>query len=121
MSRFVIHRHSGYGPVHWDLMLECGEALATWRIEADPLTASSGRPIEATRIAGHRKAYLDYEGPIAGGRGRVDVVDRGQLHILSSSKDLWELELDGEIFCGRFELLRGETGHEWTFLEVLIA
>jgi len=103
-------------------MLESGERLASWGIGADPLAASSGRPVEATRIADHRKAYLDYEGPVSGGRGRVNAVDRGQLHILSSGEDLWEFEFDGEILCGRFELHRSETEcAKWTFCEVLIA
>ena len=106
MRRFVLHRHSGCRPVHWDLMLETGDALATWRITADPLAISPGGPIEAIRIHDHRKAYLDYAGAISGDRGRVEPQDSGQFSVTSDDDDLWTFELSGARLHGRFELRR---------------
>ena len=104
MRRFVLHKHSGYGPTHWDLMLEIDDALATWRIDADPLAISPDGQIEAARIHDHRKAYLDYSGEVSGARGRVDPQDSGQLSIASGDDDLWTFELGGSVLRGRFEL-----------------
>jgi hypothetical protein len=115
MRRFVLHRHSDYGPTHWDLMLEVDDALATWRIESDPLAILPGEQIEAIRIHDHRKAYLDYSGEVSGGRGRVEARDSGQLTAVSEDDDLWTFELCGSILQGRFEL-RSVSGNDnrWT-------
>lgn len=75
-DRFVILHHRQEGSEHWDLMLERGEVLWTWRLDRDPLDPRN-YPIPAERIGDHRKAYLTYEGPISGGRGTVRRVDQG--------------------------------------------
>ncbi|MCP4375845.1 MAG: hypothetical protein GY794_06685 [bacterium] len=111
----MLHRHSDYGPTHWDLMLEVDDALATWQIESDPLAMLPAEPITATRIHDHRKAYLDYSGQVSGGRGRVAVADSGQLTVASEDDNLWTFELRGSILQGRFEL-RAVSGNDnrWT-------
>jgi hypothetical protein len=106
MRRFVLHKHSDYGPTHWDLMLETGDVLATWRVEADPLAISPGRQIESTRIHDHRRAYLDYSGQVSGGRGLVARQDAGRLSVTSCDDDLWRFELGGSVLQGLFELRR---------------
>jgi len=106
MKRFVLHRHSRFGPTHWDLMLEIDDALATWRIGAETLSILPGGEIDAARIQDHRKAYLDYSGAISGGRGRVEPHDSGQLAVTSEDIDLWTFELCGSILQGPFELRR---------------
>jgi hypothetical protein len=73
LPRFVILEHDW--PVrHWDLMLEAGESLRTWRLAA-PLTAEA--QIAAQAIGDHRLHYLDYEGPVSGNRGSVSRWDSG--------------------------------------------
>jgi len=71
--RFVVLEHRWNG-VHWDFMLEHGEALRTWAIDA-PIVA--GEELPARALPDHRIAYLDYEGPISGDRGTVSRVDEG--------------------------------------------
>jgi hypothetical protein len=67
MPRFVILEHDW--PVrHWDLLLEAGEVLWAWRLLAEPVPGST---VAAVPNADHRLLYLDYEGPVSGGRGRV--------------------------------------------------
>lgn len=61
------------GTVHFDWMIEhpsfAGEhRLVTWRVESRPDTADA---FEAERIGAHRAAYLQFEGPVSGGRGSV--------------------------------------------------
>ena len=74
--RFVVLHHTGLGEPHYDLMLEPEQganALLSWRIPAWPL--QEGAPL--TRLPSHRRAYLDYEGPVSGGRGHVQRVAAG--------------------------------------------
>jgi len=67
MPRFVILEHD-HPFLHWDLMLEAGTVLRAWRLTSPP---RRGETIVAAAVFDHRLLYLDYEGPIHGGRGRV--------------------------------------------------
>jgi hypothetical protein len=73
MPRYVILEHDW--PVrHWDFMLESGDVLRTWRLAAPP---RPGESVAAAPIGDHRRAYLDHEGPVSGGRGTVTRWDAG--------------------------------------------
>ena len=110
-SRFVILHHVVAGGEHWDLMLEHGGVLLTWQLAREPIDAAS-LPIPAKRIADHRSAYLEYEGPISGGRGHVVRVDRGTVSIDRLTDRYCQVELLGERLKGRFCLV--EEGGEWS-------
>jgi hypothetical protein len=73
MLRFVILEHD-HPHLHWDLMLESGPVLRTWRLASPPGT---GGPVKAEALIDHRLAYLDYEGSVSGNRGRVVHWDNG--------------------------------------------
>jgi hypothetical protein len=73
MPRFVVLEHD-HPELHWDLMLEAGDALQTWRLANPP---APGCVIEAMALADHRPIYLDYEGPVSGNRGTVRRWDAG--------------------------------------------
>lgn len=75
MPRFVILEHD-HPELHWDLMLEAGDVLQTWRLAQPPVEGVFA--IEATRLADHRRIYLDYEGPVSGNRGCVRRWDAGE-------------------------------------------
>ena len=89
--RFVIQNHTTADGGHFDLMLEAGGALATWRLSRLP----GGEAQAAERLGDHRLAYLEYEGEISGGRGRVEIADRGSYRLLDEGDDLWRFELAG--------------------------
>ena len=76
MTGFVIQEHRQGSEVHWDLMLERGKVLATWRVGTKPQDWSAG-PLGCEKLADHRLRYLEYEGPIGGERGEVQIVARG--------------------------------------------
>lgn len=96
MPRYVILQHEtppGYArPTHWDFMLEDGPALATWALEK-PLVAEE--PNAAEQLADHRRAYLDYEGPVSGDRGAVKQWDAGVCDVVERTSDRMTLTLNG--------------------------
>lgn len=102
-SRFVILHHTGYGDSHWDLMFEEQESLATWRLYRDPLQLGTDEA-QLFRIGDHRKAYLDYEGPVSGGRGHVRRMIDGTYAVLDKNSQLWRVVLHAPELSGPFRL-----------------
>ncbi len=119
MRRFVLLEHRWNG-VHWDLMLETGEAgsLRTWAIDA---AVVPGKALPARALDDHRAAYLDHEGEVSGGRGTVRRVDRGEYEPIVWTPDLVRVRLAGGQLVGLAELRRvGSTSGPgtipaWTF------
>ena len=110
MPRFVILEHD-HPHLHWDLMLEAGPVLRTWRLHAPPLP---GQSVAATPSLDHRLVYLDYEGPISGGRGTVTRWDGGEFAWESETDERLIVQLHGGRLHGRGILTR--SGQEWTFV-----
>jgi hypothetical protein len=93
------------GSTHYDWLLERAHAadgsegaLMAWRMTERPDSGiiEVGAMCRGERMADHRRLYLDYEGPISGGRGEVRRIACGE----------WVLEVEGaEVveFRGRFE------------------
>jgi hypothetical protein len=92
VSRFVILEHD-HPQLHWDLMLEAGEKLRTWRLATPPDAAAAS--VDAVALADHRRMYLDYEGPVSGGRGSVTQWDSGTFELLASAPGLETLRFRG--------------------------
>jgi hypothetical protein len=114
MPRFVILRHENPHDVHFDFMLEAGGVLKTWALTQPP-EAGVEMPCEA--LADHRAAYLDYEGPISGGRGSVTRWDRGTYSVRRQSDAEWVVELAGERLAGKVTLRReSDDAKRWQFL-----
>jgi hypothetical protein len=106
MRRFVVLEHRWEG-VHWDLMLDVGDALRTWAIDA-PIVAGADLPARA--LPDHRLAYLDYEGEVSGGRGTVRRIDRGTYVPRVWTADRVRVELSGDQLVGEAELRRVGAG-----------
>jgi hypothetical protein len=105
MPRFVVLEHDWNG-VHWDFMLEDGEVLRTWAIDA-PIVA--GRDLPARALGDHRPLYLEYEGELSGNRGMVRRIDAGTFRILIWSADHVRVEVAGTQLSGIVDLCRSGT------------
>jgi hypothetical protein len=100
MPRYVILDHD-HPFRHWDFMLEWGDRLRTWRVLSEPV---AGRAIFAEALGDHRLAYLDYEGTVGGGRGRIVRWDAGTYRLQSESADELRLTLSGGRLAGQVSL-----------------
>ena len=107
MPRFVILNHDHPFP-HFDLMLEAGSKLRTWRLLGLPTDV---REIRAEPLGDHRIDYLEYEGPVSGGRGRVIRWDAGSYGIRGESAEKLTVQLAGSRCRGTGDLHL--TGGAW--------
>jgi hypothetical protein len=111
--RFVLLRHelpeSSGRESHYDLMLERPDDLFTLELceELHPEVSQWAR-----ELTPHRKAYLDYEGPVSQDRGEVRAVDRGSLAIVAWSAEMIEAELRGQRLQVRLTLAREASGED---------
>jgi hypothetical protein len=106
-NRFVVQEHTTAAGVHWDLMLEKGETLMTFRLPERPENALD-HPVTATRIADHARRFLTYEGPVQKGAGKVRIVERGVYRLWNETDDRIALDLQGALLQGGFVLIRQE-------------
>ena len=109
-TRFVILQHEAEGGEHWDLMLECENALRTWRLAREP-TDRASLPISAKRIFDHRKSFLGFEGPLRGGRGHVRRADAGTVKFEKFTDSECVFDLQGGRLSGSLRL--GLSGEDW--------
>jgi hypothetical protein len=107
--RYVILEHD-HPERHWDFMVEAGPVLRTWRLLAEP---APGRAVPAEPSFDHRLIYLDYEGPISGGRGIVARWDEGTLTWEAEEEGRLTMRLVGRRFNGRAVLERDDSGQWW--------
>jgi hypothetical protein len=100
MPRFVILEHD-WPARHWDLFLEAGGVLRAWRLLAEP---GPGVAVPAEANAEHRLLYLDYEGPVSGGRGSVSRWDAGTFEWLADGMESVIVGLAGAKVAGVFAI-----------------
>jgi hypothetical protein len=113
MPQFVILRHESPQGVHFDFMIELAGVLKTWALPQPP---DSAVEIPCEALADHRLAYLDYEGPISGGRGSVTRWDRGTCIVRQQSDTECVVELAGEKLTGEAIFRRdADDPNRWAF------
>lgn len=113
MPRFVILQHDVLDGTHFDLMLEAGPSLKTWKLPEPP---RPGVDVDCEALADHRLAYLDYEGPVSGDRGSVTRWDRGECTVEQPNDAIWIVHLTGGKTVGTATLCRRpEIPNRWRF------
>ena len=119
MGRTVLLRHElPDGSAHYDWMIQREgperPGLITFRV-SERIDAAGVGEFVAQRLPDHREAYLEYEGSVSGGRGRVCRVAEGLVRLATDS--------DQEVVCsgnlgdaaGRFEGRRAADGWRFRF------
>jgi hypothetical protein len=112
----VVQEHTTAEGVHWDLMIERGATLMTFRLPEPPENALD-HAVRALRIFDHAPRFLTYEGPVQKGTGRVRIVERGTFRLRDETDDVITLDLQGATLHGSFTLTRIE-GASWELARV---
>jgi len=102
-SRFVVQQHTRQGQIHWDLMLEVGDTLQTYRIKVPP-DQISNQKLKAIKIFDHPLRFLTYQGTVNEGAGSVKIADKGIYTAREQTGDFRKLVFDGDILKGEFLL-----------------
>ncbi|MFL5243014.1 MAG: DNA polymerase ligase N-terminal domain-containing protein [Gemmataceae bacterium] len=108
MPRFVILEHD-HPYLHWDLMLQAGNVLRTWRLDAPP---RPGQVISATALEDHRIDYLEYEGPVSNDRGIVKRWDGGTYEGALDKNEATAVTVQGKRLAGMLQIRRRDDA--WT-------
>ena len=88
----VLLRHTlpdGSHHFDWLLARDADGPLLTFRLQTD--ISSDGGRFEGLLLPDHRRAYLEYEGPISRNRGHVIRVAQGACEVISESPDQIEI------------------------------
>ena len=123
MPRFTISRHSGTkdGKDHFDLFLERGGVLKSWRLRDTVF----GDAAPAAEAPDHELKYLAYEGKLSGDKGTVAIVETG-----TWIEDSWTPKGIQAALAGRRMRLRiwlspkpaiKEPGWEWSVEDATVA
>ena len=102
-NRFVVQEHTRSRDVHWDLMLEFGDILQTYRLDKAPEEILC-QSANAIKILDHPLKFLTYEGPVNNGRGSVRIIEAGTYQLMHQVYNRIELSLSGQILRGEFTL-----------------
>ena len=111
-------------------MLEADGILRTWALTELPRDWANLAPfvsdtlgsamavgitntVDADQLADHRVAYLDFEGPLSGGRGAVRRLDAGSFTTIHETPTTWQLTLDGGMLRGDIKLERSAAAQLW--------
>lgn len=113
MPRFSILTHD-HPFLHWDFLLEAGNACRTWRLLSPP---DSHGEVIAEALSDHRLMYLNYQGPVSGDRGHVSQWDSGSFEWRQNEADAVEVDVAGSRIQGRI-CVRRTADKSWIwFLE----
>jgi hypothetical protein len=110
MPRFVVLEHD-HPEIHWDLMLESGPVLRSWRLAEMPVP---GRSVPAEPSFDHRLFYLDYEGPVSNNRGTVVRRASGTFRWVEENAEKVSVVFVGDAVSGPATLSKADDGR-WTF------
>jgi hypothetical protein len=113
--RFVVLRHVDREGTHFDLMIESGERLATWKGGLPPESCQDAA-WKCRRIGDHRREYLEYEGPVSGDRGEVFRHDWGECVVEEFGATV-RVNIGGRKLSGQFDL-RQTADQGWLLFRV---
>ena len=99
MARFVVQQHfRAEDDWHFDLMLECQEALVTFS-SGVPLDETLALPCLVRQLPNHRMAYLEHEGKVSGDRGWCKIHDHGTFEWVNPPPTSCPVARVGETAC----------------------
>lgn len=81
---------------HTDWMFDNGISLWTWSSDNKlPNLDQSFSERGFAKLTDHRRAYLDYEGPVSNDRGHVTRIEQGHYELIAHTVERFEVKLSG--------------------------
>ncbi len=115
LRKFVLLRHEldedQPARSHWDLMIESGSMLWTWRLERLP---HDNDQVLAEAIADHRPVYLEFEGTLSDRRGHIQRIDAGEFRPSQWSDRRIVGRIHGNVLHGDLYLSRRGLLSSWS-------
>ena len=108
------------GSWHFDWMFDAGPeraGLVAFRV-GERIDARATGGFDATRLEDHRREYLEYEGPVSGGRGVVMRMGAGACEVEEESAGRMVVVVDWGAGPRRWEGRRAGATARWRFVEV---
>jgi bifunctional non-homologous end joining protein LigD len=110
-KKFVVQKHQKQSePTHWDLMLESGGILETYRLALPPEKWEK-EAIEAVKIFDHPLKFLTYQGRVNKGKGQVEIADCGTYRLIKDETQQ-RILFTGNLLKGEYQLCLIE-GDRW--------
>lgn len=101
---FVILEHQTPRDIHWDLMIQQGQTLWTWRMPAECLPIE--KPVALERIEDHPLRFLTYQGAVQNHTGAVRQVEKGIAAVHRQTDGQIDLTFQSSKLNGAFALRR---------------
>lgn len=116
-QRFVLHEHFA-SHHHFDFRLERDGVLKSWAVPKG-LPDKSGERRLAIAVEDHPLDYIVFQGTIPEGQygaGEVTIKDTGTYDLLIWSNERIEVLLHGQVFSGKYILIRFKKAGEKEWL-----
>ena len=116
-QRFVLHEHFA-SHHHFDFRLERDGVLKSWAVPKG-LPEKFGERRLAIAVEDHPIDYIGFQGTIPEGQygaGEVKIKDTGTCDILIWRNERIEVLLHGQVFCGKYVLIRFKKAGEKEWL-----
>lgn len=118
-QRFILHEHFA-SHHHFDFRLEQDGVLKSWALPKG-LPEKSGERRLAIMVEDHPPDYIDFQGTIPEGQygaGEVTIKDTGTYDLLIWRDDRIEVLLYGQVFFGKYVLIRFKKAGEKEWLVI---
>ena len=118
-QRFVLHEHFA-SHHHFDFRLERDGVLKSWAVPKG-LPEKSGERRLAIAVEDHPLDYIGFQGTIPEGQygaGKVTIKDTGTYDLLFWSNERIELLVYGQVFSGKYVLIRFKKAGEKEWLMI---
>lgn len=117
MSGKYVMYHKTDPPAHYDILIDTGDAVVTFRIaQFDMMALLDGTEVRADEIPGKSGGDTTLNEPIPCDSGRVSIFDSGALHVEQWGDPVIVLNIIGKIFSGTLHLLKTPERYSMRFI-----
>jgi len=115
-GKYVMY-HKTDPPAHYDVMIDRGDSMMTFRIaQFDMMALLDGTEVRADEIPGKASGYTALDEPIPCDSGKVRIFDSGTLTVEQWGDPVIVLNILGRVFTGTLHLLKTPERYSMRFI-----